>query len=172
MCEGPTHSLVAPAGPSRPLVSQFPPPRTPSPNSGGWHLNHLLLPETNRHFRRQLGKCCMETPATPTPQPARQPSPTMGIPPWGSSRQRWPVNLPDNTYRDEAPVNIFGHMDNTSVLRRNVSLVLHTMSTLIANILWEGGAKLINYLLSATVQPLDRAGGKLPNVQDVCEWHY
>ena len=43
---------------------------------------------------------------------------------------------------------------------------------IMANISWEGGAKLIYYLLSATVQPLDEAGGDLPSVSNVHEWHY
>ena len=34
------------------------------------------------------------------------------------------------------------------------------------------GAKLIYYLLSAAVQPLDRAGGDLPSVSNVREWQY
>ena len=41
-----------------------------------------------------------------------------------------------------------------------------------ANISWEGGAKLIYYLLCATVQPSDGAGGDLPSVSNVHEWHY
>ena len=41
-----------------------------------------------------------------------------------------------------------------------------------ANISQEGDAKLIYYLLSAAVQPSDRAGGDLPSVSNVCEWHY
>jgi hypothetical protein len=36
----------------------------------------------------------------------------------------------------------------------------------------EGGAGLINFLLSATVKPTDGAGGKLPDVRNVREWHY
>ena len=36
---------------------------------------------------------------------------------------------------------------------------------------WEGGAKLIWYL-SATIQPLDGAGGDLASVSNVCEWQY
>ena len=41
-----------------------------------------------------------------------------------------------------------------------------------ANISQEGDAKLIYYLLSAAVQPSDRAGGDLPSVSNVREWHY
>ena len=41
-----------------------------------------------------------------------------------------------------------------------------------ANISQEGGAKLIYYLLSAAIQSSDRAGGDLPSVSNVCEWHY
>jgi hypothetical protein len=36
----------------------------------------------------------------------------------------------------------------------------------------EGGAGLINFLLSIAVKPTDGAGGKLPDVHNVCEWHY
>jgi hypothetical protein len=36
----------------------------------------------------------------------------------------------------------------------------------------EGGAGLINFLLSAAVKPTDGAGGKLPDVCNVREWHY
>jgi hypothetical protein len=42
----------------------------------------------------------------------------------------------------------------------------------LAQIMQEGGAGLINFLLSATIKPTDGAGGKLPNVRNVCEWHY
>ena len=41
-----------------------------------------------------------------------------------------------------------------------------------ANISWEGCAKLIYYLLSAAIQPSDGAGGDLPSVSNVHEWHY
>ena len=41
-----------------------------------------------------------------------------------------------------------------------------------ANIFREGGAKLIYYLLSAAVQPLDGAGGDRPSVLNVHEWQY
>jgi hypothetical protein len=36
----------------------------------------------------------------------------------------------------------------------------------------EEGAGLINFLLSAAIKPTDGAGGKLPNVRNVREWHY
>jgi hypothetical protein len=42
----------------------------------------------------------------------------------------------------------------------------------LARIEQEGGAGLINFLLSATVKPTDRAGGKLPDVHNVYKWHY
>jgi hypothetical protein len=42
----------------------------------------------------------------------------------------------------------------------------------LARIMQEGGAGLINFLLSATVKPTDRAGGKFSNVHNVREWHY
>ena len=49
---------------------------------------------------------------------------------------------------------------------------LTSADNITANISWEGGAKLIYYLLSATVQPSDRAGGDLPSVSNVHEWCY
>ena len=51
-------------------------------------------------------------------------------------------------------------------------MLRHGSNLLTANILQEGGVQLINFLLSAAIKPTDRAGGKLPNVCNVCEWHY
>jgi hypothetical protein len=42
----------------------------------------------------------------------------------------------------------------------------------LAQIVQEGGAGLINFLLSATIKPIDGAGGKISNVHNVHEWHY
>jgi hypothetical protein len=42
----------------------------------------------------------------------------------------------------------------------------------LARITQEGGAGLINFLLSAAVKPTDGAGGKLSDVCNVREWHY
>ena len=44
---------------------------------------------------------------------------------------------------------------------------LTLVNNITANISQEGGAKLIYYLLSATVQPSDGAGGDLPSVSNV-----
>ena len=44
---------------------------------------------------------------------------------------------------------------------------LSSVNNIMANISWEGGAKLIYYLLSATIQPLDGAGGDLPSISNV-----
>ena len=41
-----------------------------------------------------------------------------------------------------------------------------------ANISRKGGAKLIYYLPSAAIQPLDGAGGDLPSISNVHEWQY
>ena len=49
---------------------------------------------------------------------------------------------------------------------------LTLVDSIMANISWEGGAKLIYYLLSAAVQPSDKAGGDLPSVSNVREWQY
>ena len=106
--------------------------------------------------------------------------------PHHSSRLRRPVVRPDNTYRDEAPIDVFGQTSDTGDLRplsnqspdcgegpsRSMGSVLHPQGHLMANISQEGGAKLIYYLISAAVQPLDGAGGNLPSVSNVCEWCY
>ena len=49
---------------------------------------------------------------------------------------------------------------------------LASAGNIMANISQEGGAKLIYYLLSAAIQPSDKASGDLPSVSNVCEWHY
>ena len=49
---------------------------------------------------------------------------------------------------------------------------LTSAGNITANISQEEGAKLIYYLLSATIQPLNGADGDLPSVSNVCEWHY
>ena len=49
---------------------------------------------------------------------------------------------------------------------------LTSADNITANISQEGGAKLIYYLLSATIQRSDRAGGDLPSVSNVHKWHY
>ena len=49
---------------------------------------------------------------------------------------------------------------------------LTSADNIMANISQEGGAKLIYYLLSATVQPSEGASGDLPSVSNVHEWHY
>ena len=46
---------------------------------------------------------------------------------------------------------------------------LTSAGNITANISQEGGAKLIYYLLSATVQPSDGAGGDLPSISNVRE---
>ena len=109
-------------------------------------------------------------------------------PPWHSGQQRQPAIWPDNVYRDEAPVDILRHYDAFNVTEPpadqspdheegpssgGVSSALAPPGNSIeANISREGGAKLIYYLLSAAVQPLNGAGGDLPNVNDVRQWHY
>ena len=53
-----------------------------------------------------------------------------------------------------------------------VTLSWNPVHNIIDNVPWEGGAKLTYYLLSAAVQPSDGAGGNLPSVSNVREWHY
>ena len=49
---------------------------------------------------------------------------------------------------------------------------LTSVDSITANISQEGDAKLIYYLISATVQPSDGAGGDLPSISNVHEWQY
>ena len=173
------------AGPSQPPFSQFPPPRAPQPSCAGWQYDSSLLPELNQRLVQQHGPYRVITPPSPTPQPSQQPTPELGNL-CRSSRLRQPVIRPDNTYGDEAPVDVFGQTSNTGDLRpcgdqspdcgqgpsRNMGLVLHPQGHLMANISWEGGGTLIYYLLSAAIQPSDGAGGNLPSVSNVHEWCY
>ena len=152
----------------------------PPASSPFWPSNYQPFP-----LLRQRTPPCAITPPSPTPQPSQQPTPMLGNPHF-SSRLRRPVIRPDNTYGDEAPVDVFGQTSNTGDLRppknqgpdhgegpsRSMGLVLHPQGHLMANISWEGDAKLIYYLLSAAVQPLDGAGVNLPSVSNVCEWCY
>ena len=62
--------------------------------------------------------------------------------------------------QQEGPSGHMGSNDPTSA------------DNIMTNISWEGDAKLIYYLLSAAVQPSDRAGGDLPSISNVHEWHY
>ena len=109
-------------------------------------------------------------------------------PPWCSGWQCQPAIQPDNVYGDEAPVDILRHYDAFDITGPRADLspdhpegssndegpsaLGPTGSSIAANISWDGGAKLIYYLLSVAIQPLDGAGGDLPNVGNVREWHY
>ena len=108
-------------------------------------------------------------------------------PPRHSGWQRQPVTWPDNVYGDEALVDILQNYDTFYVSRPLLdqspdqqegpsghmgSNDLISVDNIMANISWEGGAKLIYYLLSAAIQPLNGAGGDLPSVLNVCEWQY
>ena len=95
------------AGPSRPPFSQLPPPRAPQPSYTGWNPDPTFSPDFNQHMVQQYGPYHANTPPSPTPQPSQQPTPELGNP-HCSTRLRQPVNRPDNTYRDEAPVDVFG----------------------------------------------------------------
>ena len=124
---------------------------------------------------------------SPTPAIPRHLPNLVVNPPRHSGWQRQPVTRPDNVYRDEAPIDILWRYDTFDVSRplsdqspdqqegpsgHVGSNDLTLADNITANISQEGGAKLIYYLLSATIQPSDRAGGDLPSVSNVCEWHY
>ena len=108
-------------------------------------------------------------------------------PPQRSGRQQQPIHWPENVYGDEAPIDILWNYDAFDVSRPSSdqspdqqegpsghmgSNDLTSVDSIMANISWEGGAKLIYYLLSAAVQPSERAGGDLPSVSNVREWQY
>jgi hypothetical protein len=91
-----------------------------------------------------------------------------------------PVLNPDNVYENRLSVDILGDRDNIDVFSpqknqkpgpsgsstRNVA-----MSTPEAQMLQDGGAKLINILLSAAVSSAE-AKEKIPDVTKVHKWHF
>ena len=124
---------------------------------------------------------------SPTPARPRQPANPLVNSLRCSGWQRQPIHWPDNVYGDEAPIDILQNYDAFDVSRplsdqspdqqegpsgHMGSNDLTSVNNIMANISWEGGAKLIYYLLSAAVQPLNGAGGDLPSVSNVHEWQY
>ena len=122
--------------------------------------------------------------------PAEEPD--LPNPPRHSGWVRQPVSLPDNVYGDRAPVDILGN-DSDDVFsgpsghqRPGPSMAQHTelgtssdltqKSDIMAKMVWEGGAKLFNLLLKKAAVPIRSPSGKpsreVPNVRNVCEWHY
>jgi Reverse transcriptase (RNA-dependent DNA polymerase) len=146
------------------------------------HLDSSLNPRpfaTPQHPRR------LNFPEAP-PSPSRQPSvkqeqaPAATNPPRRSGRIRQPVFNPDNVYRNRPPEDILGDNDDDDVFgpwgnqspgpsEKDTGNIVTT--TLKAQILQDGGAKLINFLLRAAVSSAD-ARGKIPDVSKVCEWHF
>ena len=149
----------------------------------GWSCCAGCVPAYDAVFKEFLQNQEQEPYQTsPTPAGPRQPVNPLVNPPRHSGQQRQPVHQPDNVYRDEAPVDILQNYDTFDVSRPQSdqspdrqegpsghmgSNDLTLVDGIMANISWEGGAKLIYYLLSATVQPLDKAGGDLPSVSNV-----
>jgi hypothetical protein len=105
-----------------------------------------------------------------------------------SGRTTQPVVHPDNLYGNQAPVDT-KQMTNTEFWRLTSGVPAPSGSRnrsqspqnkgkgkehadYLARIEQEGGAGLINFLLSAAVKPTDRVGRKLPDVCNVYEWHY
>ena len=120
----------------------------------------------------------------PVVLPQKGPS---GSQPRCSSRTTQPVVHPDNLYENQAPTDT-EQMTDTEFQRlmggvpapsrlRNHSKSPQTgkrknRADYLARIEQEGGAGLIDFLLSAAIKPTDGAGGKLPDVRNVHEWHY
>jgi hypothetical protein len=111
-----------------------------------------------------------------------------GSQPRCSSRTTRPVVCLNNLYGNQAPVDT-KQMTDTEFQRLTSGVPAPSGSQsrsqspqntgkgkqkadYLARIEQEGGASLINFLLSATVKPTDGAGGKLPDVHNVHEWHY
>jgi hypothetical protein len=121
----------------------------------------------------------------PVAQPQEGPS---GSQPRRSSRVRQPVVRPDNIYGNQNPIES-EQMSNQGFQRLTEGVPAPSGSgnrpksppyegkgkkhaDYLARIVQEGGAGLINLLLSAAIKPTDGAGGKLPDVRNVREWHY
>jgi hypothetical protein len=121
----------------------------------------------------------------PVTQPQEGPS---GSQPRHSGRVRQPVVHPDNIYGNQNPIES-EWMSNQGFQRLTEGVPAPSGSgnrpksppyegkgkkcaDYLARIVQEGGAGLINFLLSAAVKPTDGAGGKLPDVRNVREWHY
>jgi hypothetical protein len=121
----------------------------------------------------------------PVAQPQEGPS---GSQPRRSGRVRQPVVRPDNIYGNQNPIES-ERMSNQGFQRLTEGVPAPSGSgnrpksppyegkgkkcaDYLARIVQEGGAGLINFLLSAAIKPTDGAGGKLPDVRNVREWHY
>jgi hypothetical protein len=111
-----------------------------------------------------------------------------GSQPRCSGCARQPVVCPDNIYGNQNPIES-EWMSNQGFQRLTEGIPVPSRSSnrpesppyegkgkkranYLAQIVQEGGAGLINFLLSAAVKPTDGAGGKLPDVCNVREWHY
>jgi Reverse transcriptase (RNA-dependent DNA polymerase) len=118
-------------------------------------------------------------------QPQEGPS---GSQPRCSGRARQPVVCPNNIYGNQNPIES-EWMSNQGFQRLTEGVPAPSGSgnrpesppyegkgkkraDYLAWIVQEGGAGLINFLLSSAVKPTDGAGGKLPDVRNVHEWHY
>jgi hypothetical protein len=134
-------------------------------------------------YRPNLPYQCVEN--DPPTQPQEGPS---GSQPRCSGHVRQLVVRPDNIYRNQNPIES-EQMSNQGFQRLTEGIPAPSGSSnrsksppnegkgkqcadYLAWIVQEGGAGLINFLLSAAIKPIDGAGGKLPNVRNVCEWHY
>jgi hypothetical protein len=121
----------------------------------------------------------------PVAQPQKGPS---GSQPRHSGCARQPVIRPNNIYGNQNPIES-EQMSNQGFQRLMEGIPAPSASSnrpksppyegkgkepanYLAQIVQKGGAGLINFLLSAAVKPIDGADGKLPNVRNVCEWHY
>jgi hypothetical protein len=96
-----------------------------------------------------------------------------------SRRIRQPVFRPDNVYGNQPPVDILaeGDDDDASLWPRDQSpspsgtSSKPSKSAGLMKIVQDGGAGLMNFLLSAAVSSAD-AKKKIPEVSKVREWHY
>jgi Reverse transcriptase (RNA-dependent DNA polymerase) len=123
------------------------------------------------------------------PSPPAQPQEGLSsLQPRHSSHARQPVVCPDNIYGNQNPIES-EQMSNQRFQRLMEGIPAPSGSSnrpesppyegkgkkcanYLAQIMQEEGAGLINFLLSNAIKPTDGAGGKLPDVYDVHEWHY
>jgi Reverse transcriptase (RNA-dependent DNA polymerase) len=93
-------------------------------------------------------------------------------------RIRQPVFRPDNVYRNQPPVDILAEDDDDDSLwpqdqspSPSGTPSKPSRSAGLTKMVQDGGAGLMNFLLSAAVSSADDKG-KIPEVSKVREWHY
>ena len=114
----------------------------------------------------------MGPPTGPLRQEDLPVQPDLPRPPRWSGRTRVPATRPDNVYRNRPPVDILGDDNEDPFASRLVNQRPDTshsprrngppMSLDLAKMVQDGGAKIMNFLLSAAVSSTESAKGQIP----------